>query len=1407
MRREARTSPRRTATRGAARVAASLSRPLASAFAAALVLLLAPLTARAADNTVYANDVVSPYAVYTVDTTTGAISAPVGNLSFSSIALARRASDGLVFYTEYGVNNGRVATWNPTTGVNANLGTLGGGIRNFPRLAFNSTGTLYGMDDQSRLYTVNTTNGNATSVGTVTGFPASIRGDMAFNAAGTLYATTGDNSSLYTINTVALTATLVGATGQTNIAGNAFVNGGRLLAVESNATDDVSILSLANGAATVLSTQAVDLYDLASMTKFADLSISKTSSSTFIAGSNAAYTISVVNNGPHSASGPITVRDTLPAGLTYVSATGTGWTCANASGVVTCTNAGPVANGVTMNAITLTVSVGAAAAPSVINTATVSGTTTDHVSTNDSSSVTKAVTLPTDLTVAKSHAGNFTQGQSGSYSITVTNSGGVASSGTVTVSDTLPAGLTPGTATGTGWSCNTAGQTVTCTRNDALAGGASYPAITVPVAVANNASPSLTNTAAVSGGNDSNTGNNSSSDPTTVNGVADVTIAKTHSGNFTQGQNGTYTLTASNVGGAATSGTVTVSDTLPAGLSYVSAAGTGWTCGAAGQTVTCTRSDALASGSSYPAIALTVSVASNSALGVTNTAAVSGGGQTNTTNDSASDPTTVNGVADLAIAKSHSGNFTQGQNGTYTITASNAGGAATSGTVTVSDTLPAGLSYVSATGTGWTCGAAGQSVTCTRSDALAPGASYPAITLTVAVDSNSALSLTNTATVSGGGQTNTSNDSASDPTTVNGVADVTIAKTHSGNFTQGQNGTYTLAVSNVGGAATSGTVTVSDTLPAGLSYVSATGTGWTCGAAGQVVTCTRATALAAGASYPNITLTVSVATNSALSLTNTATVSGGGQTNTSNDSSSDPTTVNGVADVTVAKSHTGNFSQGQSGATYTLTVSNVGGAATSGTVTVTDTLPASLAYVSATGTGWTCGAVGQAVTCTRATALAAGASYPAITVTVNVSTTAPSSVTNTASVSGGGQTNTSNDSASDPTNINGVADLAVAKTHTGNFTRGSTGTYTITVSNVGGAATSGVVTVTDTLPAGLTPSTQSGTGWTCGAVGQTITCTRSNALAAGASYPAITVVVNVSQTAASSVTNTAAVSGGGQTNTSNDSSSDPTTVVSSSDLSLSKTVNNPSPVQGQNVTFTLTLANAGPSNATNVAVTDLLPAGLSFVSATPSAGTYTSGTGVWSVASLASGANATLQIVATVSNSGTITNTAEVTASDQPDPDSTPNNNNPAEDDRASAAVGAAAPPSIGLLKSVTPSGTQVPGTDLTYTIAFSNTGGYPASAFILTDPDPATVLKINDYMDFKLGSVVNGLGTTGLTVTVAYSNDGGASWTYTPASGAGGAPAGYDRNVTHIRWSFAGSLSHVSPNNAGSVSFTARIR
>ena len=415
------------------------------------------------------------------------------------------------------------------------------------------------------------------------------------------------------------------------------------------------------------------------------------------------------------------------------------------------------------------------------------------------------------------------------------------------VTDSLPADLAATALSGTGWSCDV--PTLTCTRSDALAASASYPSITVTVNVAANAAASVTNTATVSGGGDVNGANNTASDPTTITAVPpDLSIAKTHVGNFSQGQVGaTYTITVANSGTGPSAGTVTVVDTLPAGLTATAISGGGWTCTLA--TLTCTRSDALAASASYPSITVTVNVAANAAASVTNTATVSGGGDTNAANNTASDPTTITAQPpDLSIAKSHVGNFSQAQVGaSYAIMVTNVGTGPSVGVVTVVDTLPAGLTATGMSGSGWTCDV--PTLTCTRNDALAPSASYPSITVTVNVAANAAASVTNTATVSGGGDTNAGNNTATDPTTITALPpDLSITKTHVGNFSQGQVGaSYAITVTNVGTGPSSGAVTVVDTLPAGLTATAISGTGWGCTLA--TLTCTRADALAASGKH------------------------------------------------------------------------------------------------------------------------------------------------------------------------------------------------------------------------------------------------------------------------------------------------------------------------------------------------------------------------------------------------------------------------------------------------------------------------------------------------------------------------------------------------------------------------------
>jgi uncharacterized repeat protein (TIGR01451 family) len=185
---------------------------------------------------------------------------------------------------------------------------------------------------------------------------------------------------------------------------------------------------------------------------------------------------------------------------------------------------------------------------------------------------------------------------------------------------------------------------------------------------------------------------------------------------------------------------------------------------------------------------------------------------------------------------------------------------------------------------------------------------------------------------------------------------------------------------------------------------------------------------------------------------------------------------------------------------------------------------------------------------TNVTLNGTSASYT-ITATNQLTAIVPASATSgpiTVKTLGGTATSSSSFTV---TEANGP-DLTMTKTHTGNFIQGDTGdTYTIIVTNVGNAASSDTVTVTDALPAGLTATAISGSGWT--ATLSTLTCTRSDTLAASASYPPITLAVNVSASAPATVTNTATVSGGGDVNAGNNAANDVTTINAPSAAQLS----------------------------------------------------------------------------------------------------------------------------------------------------------------------------------------------------------------------------------------------------------------
>jgi hypothetical protein len=287
--------------------------------------------------------------------------------------------------------------------------------------------------------------------------------------------------------------------------------------------------------------------------------------------------------------------------------------------------------------------------------------------------------------------------------------------------------------------------------------------------------------------------------------------------------------------------------------------------------------------------------------------------------------------------------------------------------------------------------------------------------------------------------------------------DLTVTSSHFGvSFVQGLTGGYNIIVGNGGALASSGTVTVTDTVPAGLTATLWSGTGWTCSAVtANPLTCTRADALPAGNTYPQLALNVNVAANAPASVTNTATVSGGGDTTAANNTSNDVTKIVPQAvDLNIAPlQSSGSFAQGQNGGSYLVGVANQGNVSSSGTVTVTNTLSAGLTATAISGPGWTCTLA--TLSCTRADALPVAMGFAAITVTFNVSNTAPANSSATMTVSGGGDAVLTNNTATFGVIVNPAIAIALTGTGTSTVAAGSPATYglSLTLGPVAGTVT------------------------------------------------------------------------------------------------------------------------------------------------------------------------------------------------------------------------------------------------------------------------------------------------------------------------------------------------------------------
>lgn len=416
--------------------------------------------------------------------------------------------------------------------------------------------------------------------------------------------------------------------------------------------------------------------------------------------------------------------------------------------------------------------------------------------------------------------------------------------------------------------------------------------------------------------------------------------------------------------------------------------------------------------------------------------------------------------------------------------------------------------------------------------------------------------------------------------------------------------------------------------------------------------------------------------------------------------------------------------------TYTLVITN-NGPAVAYDVSLTDTLPAGITFASASPAQdsgpnplvWNVGTL--AVGATRTYTVVA---------TVDSSTTGPT-ISNTAVVgSSVVDPVPANNSDTEPTTINTSADLAITKSDNPDpVVAGRTLTYTLSVVNNGPSDAVSVV-VTDSLPAGVTwvsttPSVGSCSGTT------NISCNLGTMVRNATAT--ITVVVTVDSATTGTLVNTTGVtSSTPDPDSSNNFDSEPTTINTSADLEITKS-DSPDPVSVNNpVAYTLIFTNHGPSDALNVVVTDTLPAGVTFVSATP--GYSGPNPLVWSVGTLVVGASRTYTVVVTVDNgtAGPLSNTATIGSSTS-DPE--PANNSDTE------------PTTVlhpGLTIAKTPDMQVIyKGTTATFTITVSNT----SSDADLSDVTVTDALAPN--CDRSLGTLVAGA-TTSYTCTVTANND-----------------------------------------------------
>ncbi|MCU0826024.1 MAG: hypothetical protein MUE52_01110 [Tabrizicola sp.] len=988
------------------------------------------------------------------------------------------------------------------------------------------------------------------------------------------------------------------------------------------------------------------------------LNLSDAGSDPTAAGGTIDYGITITNDGFDPAPAT-TITLTIPATTTFTGGTGTITGCAPTPAVgpisVTCTVPALASDGVaTLTAQLLTTTAGSVTLGASVPTAG------DINLDNNALSETTTVTAGADISLELTGPATAASGSVITYSFIATNNGPDPASNVV-LQFPVPSGIAnPVPPAG----CVLSASVFDCTIAGPIPVGGQV-ALDFQGQIASSAGSTITATGSVGGGTpaDPVTANNSATLSTSVTAGSDLTITKDRSpgGTLLTGETVTFTLVPSYTGDSPSD--IVVTDPIPANYDIESVTAPGWSCTVSGQSISCTRPAGSGPGANVPLGPITIVTTAISAGTATNTATIAAGGPVDPVPDNNSDTdggaTIADPVADLEARKSGPVPplVVVGNPYSFAISTANLGNADFFGTVVMTDSIPAGLSVTGYAENGWSCLPAATpaaplvgpvDVVCTRvytsAAPLAVGSVTPPVVIQTTVTGAGAI--VNSMTV-------TSPDAnLPDPNLPNNTvtyavgsslgadsADIGIIKNAAlASLPVGEIQTYTLEVTN-SGPQPSTSVTLTDSLtnlinslegPTGAGFVSASivansATGVSCttapaGGNGRSLSCSIATlpVCTVGATCPVITLQVRPGgeaggrTNSASVVsTVTADPDFGNNTDAVNFS------VDARADVTVTKSASANPIPAGQDLIYVIAAQNLGnGLSSASAVTITDTLPANLTFVSAVpsagscstapASGSTTGPGNNTLICDLGTIGNGGQQTVTVTVRPNLATRS-TTLTNSVSVTTATtETDLTNNSASIDTDVSAPSvDLLINKDDTVDpLTLGDNTVYLVTVTNLGPSAAEDVV-VTDTLPASrltyqshtLPADGSCSSVPAVGSFGGTLTCSFPY-IAAGETR---TIAITALGVAKGVGINNASVASdetqlGFESNLLNNDAEERTTLRTRADVEVVSKVATPGTVNlREPFTYLIVVRNntgPGRAEADDVVVNDTLPAGM-----------------------------------------------------------------------------------------------------------------------------------------------------------------------------------------------------------------------